>query len=168
LSSLKQVEIFTDGACLGNPGPGGYGVILKYDHHKKELSGGYRLTTNSRMELMAAIVGLSALKQPCRVTLFSDSQYLVKSIMDGHVNRWEANGWKRNKKEPALNADLWRQLVELCRQHQVTFEWVRGHTGLPENERCDQLSVRAAGKPNLPPDEGYEGKDQEHLPLIEP
>lgn len=166
MDALKSVEIYTDGACLGNPGPGGYGVILIHDHHRKELSGGFRLTTNSRMELFAAIVGLSALKQPCRVILYSDSQYLVKSIMDGYVKRWEANGWKRNKKEFVQNADLWHQLMDLCRKHQVSFEWIPGHSGLPENERCDTLSVQAASKPNLPPDEGYEGNPREYLPLF--
>ena len=152
----KQVEIFTDGACTGNPGPGGYGVILAYGVKRKELSGGFRRTTNNRMEIMAAITGLEALKFPCKVTLYSDSQYLVNSISKGWAKRWRANGWMRNKAEAAINPDLWETLLELCTIHDVTFEWVRGHAGHVENERCDRLSVAAAAGKDLPLDEGYE------------
>ena len=153
---LDRVTIYTDGACLGNPGPGGYGVVLLHGKHRKELSGGFRLTTNNRMEMMAAIVGLNALKKRCMVKLYSDSQYLVHAIREGWAKRWRQNGWKRNKKEEALNADLWEKLLDLCDQHEVEFSWIRGHSGDKENERCDWLSVQAAKEKNLPPDTGYE------------
>ncbi len=151
----KKVTIYTDGACLGNPGPGGYGVVLLYDAHRKELSGGFRLTTNNRMEIMAAVVGLTALKTRCRVTLYSDSQYVINAMTQGWVERWRANGWKRNRRDQALNPDLWEQLLQLCRRHEVNFVWVRGHNENPENERCDELARLAAARPDLPPDPGY-------------
>jgi ribonuclease HI len=152
---VKHVEIFTDGACTGNPGPGGYGVILAYGSKRRELSGGYRLTTNNRMELMAAIAGLEALRYRCKVTLYSDSQYVVNGISKGWAKRWRANGWMRNKDEAAVNADLWGRLLDLCAVHDITFSWVRGHAGHAENERCDRLSVAAATAEDLPIDEGY-------------
>jgi len=151
----KNVVIYTDGACMGNPGPGGYGVVLLYDRHRKELSGGFRRTTNNRMEMMAAIVGLQALNQPCEVTLHSDSKYLVDAMAQGWAKKWQANGWKRNKKDYAKNPDLWQQLLDLCNHHQVTFRWVKGHAGHPENERCDELAVAAAQAADLPVDGGY-------------
>ena len=154
----KEVTIYTDGGALGNPGPGGYGVILDYRGHRKELSGGFRHTTNNRMELMAAIEGLRALKEPCRVTLYTDSRYLVDAMEKGWARRWQANGWRRNKKEEALNADLWEELLRLCDLHEVRFVWVKGHSGHPENERCDRLVQEAARQADLPPDSGYEGK----------
>lgn len=138
---MKQVEIFTDGACSGNPGPGGYGVILRCGTAEKELSGGEAETTNNRMELMAAITGLSALREPCEVTLYSDSQYLVNAIRQGWVTKWQKNGWKTASKEPVKNPDLWKRLLELLQVHNVTLIWVKGHDGHPENERCDQLAV---------------------------
>jgi len=150
-----EVRIYTDGACLGNPGPGGYGVVLLYGESRKELSGGYRLTTNNRMELMAAIVGLESLTVPCRVTLFTDSQYVVNAMTKGWARRWRQQGWMRNKKEKALNPDLWEKLLTLCRRHEVIFIWVRGHAGDPENERCDLLSKQAAQGDDLPDDAGY-------------
>jgi len=153
---LKPVTIHTDGACLGNPGPGGYGVVLLHGKRRKELSGGFRRTTNNRMELMAAIVGLQALKTPCAVTLYTDSRYLVDAITQGWAERWRANGWMRNKREPALNPDLWAELLDLCAQHQVEFVWVRGHAGDPENERCDELAQQAARGRDLPAGESYE------------
>jgi ribonuclease HI len=153
---MKQVKLFTDGACSHNPGPGGYGAILDYASHRKELSGGYRRTTNNRMEIMAAIAGLEALKEPCQVTLYSDSQYLVDSIEKGWAARWRANGWMRNKKEKAINPDLWERLLNLCKTHKVQFEWVRGHAGHSENERCDELATTAAHGAHLPADDGYE------------
>ena len=153
---MKQVEIFTDGACRRNPGPGGYGVVLVHDSGRREISAGFRLTTNNRMEILAAIVGLEALKEPCRVRLYSDSQYLVNAIEKGWAARWRANGWMRNRREPAVNPDLWERLLELCRMHQVQFLWVRGHAGHPENERCDRLATAAADAPDLGVDEGYE------------
>lgn len=141
---MKHVDIFTDGACSGNPGPGGYGVILRFGTAEKELSGGEASTTNNRMELLAAITGLRALKEPCDVTLYSDSQYLINGITKGWAQNWKKNGWRRGNKEPALNPELWDELLTLCARHKVHFEWVRGHAGHPENERCDKLAVAAA------------------------
>lgn len=153
---LKQVTIHTDGACSGNPGPGGYGVVLRYGEYRRELSGGFRLTTNNRMELMGVITGLRSLTERCRVTLFTDSQYVVEAVSKGWAKRWRANGWMRNKKESAVNPDLWAELLDLLDRHDVTFQWVRGHAGNPENERCDALSVQASRGRNLPADDGYE------------
>ena len=137
----KHVYLYTDGACSGNPGPGGYGVVLKYGDAVKELSGGDPSTTNNRMELMAAIAGLEALKEPCRVTLTSDSRYLVDGIQKGWAKSWRARGWKKGDGKPALNPDLWERLLNLMDRHQVELVWVKGHAGHPENERCDQLAV---------------------------
>jgi ribonuclease HI len=153
-----SIDIYTDGSCLGNPGPGGYGVVMRHDGRSQELSGGFRETTNNRMEVLAAIVGLEALNQPCSVTLYSDSQYLVNAMEKGWARRWQANGWKRNKKERALNPDLWERLLRLCDSHDVEFRWVRGHSGHRENERCDRLAVQAAHQPGLPADDGYRRK----------
>jgi ribonuclease HI len=153
--NAKHVTIYTDGACIGNPGPGGYAAILLYQGHRRELSGGYRRTTNNRMEIMAAIVALAALKEKCRVALYSDSEYLVKAMSRGWVERWRANGWKRNKREKALNVDLWERLLPLCEHHGVHFDWVKGHAGTQENIRCDELAMQAAQQPGLPVDEGY-------------
>jgi ribonuclease HI len=156
--TLKNVTIYTDGGCLGNPGPGGYGVVLIHGTRRKELSGGFRLTTNNRMELTAAIAGLKALKRRCAVTLYTDSQYLANTVMKGWARRWQANGWKRNKSDKALNPDLWQELLDLCDRHEVIFIWIRAHAGTPENERCDTLSREAAGQPDLPPDWVYEAQ----------
>ena len=153
---MKHVTLYTDGGCINNPGPGGFGVVLLYDSYRKELSGGFRRTTNNRMEILAAITGLEALKEPCRVTLYSDSQYLVNAIEKGWARRWQANGWMRNKKEKAINPDLWERLLELCKIHKVRFEWLRGHAGHDENERCDELATAAARGSNLAIDEAYE------------
>ena len=162
MSEKKKVTIYTDGACIGNPGPGGYGAVLLYNDHRKELSGGYRKTTNNRMEIMAAIVGLKALKSPCDVTLYSDSQYLVNTMMKGWAKKWRSFGWMRNKnKDPAINPDLWEEMLELCEKHDVEFKWVRGHSGNKENERCDFLSVQAAKGSSLPPDTGYVRKPRQ-------
>jgi ribonuclease HI len=155
MEEVNRVTIYTDGACLGNPGPGGYGIVLLYQDHKKELSGGYRKTTNNRMEIMAAIVGLEALKKKCEVKLYSDSEYLVKAMSKGWAKRWQASGWKRNKREKAVNPDLWEKLLQLCEYHEVQFSWVKGHAGTPENIRCDKLAIQAAQQPDLPVDEGY-------------
>ncbi len=159
MKKRKEVAIYTDGGALRNPGPGGYGVILEYKGHRRELTGGFRRTTNNRMELMAAIEGLRALKEPCRVTLYSDSRYLVDAMEKGWARRWKAQGWMRTKKAPALNADLWEALLRLCDRHDVHFVWVKGHDGHPENERCDHLAREAARRADLPPDEGYERKE---------
>jgi len=160
----KAVSIYTDGACIRNPGPGGYGVVLLHKEHRKEVSGGYRLTTNNRMELMAAIAGLRALKTACVVTLVSDSEYLVTSMKAGLPQRWRASGWKRGKRGKAMNSDLWEQLLYHCSKHEVRFEWVRGHSGSRENERCDQLSQNAAREVGLPADVGYESSDAARVP----
>jgi ribonuclease HI len=156
LKTRKDVKLYTDGGCINNPGPGGYGIVLLYGTHRRELSGGFRRTTNNRMEIFAAIAGLEALKEPCRVTLFSDSQYLVHAMQKGWARRWQASGWKRSSKERALNPDLWERLLELCRVHEVRFEWVRGHAGEAENERCDELATAAARGENRGIDEVYE------------
>ncbi len=141
---MKKVEIFTDGACSGNPGPGGWGTILRYNGVEKELSGGEANTTNNRMELSAVINGLKALKEPCEVTLYSDSQYVCNALKLGWAKKWRSQGWMRNKKDPALNPELWSELLDLCDRHQVEIVWVKGHAGHPENERCDRLAVEAA------------------------
>ena len=141
MNCKKSVELFTDGACSGNPGPGGWGAILRYKGAEKELSGGEESTTNNRMELTAAIEGLSALKEPCQVTLYSDSKYLVDAITKGWAVGWRSRGWRKADKQPALNVDLWQRLLDLLEQHEVTFVWVKGHAGHPENERCDRLAV---------------------------
>lgn len=146
MKELKRVEIFTDGACSGNPGPGGYGVVLKYGTARKELSGGEAETTNNRMELMAAIVGLEALKEKCAVTLHSDSKYLIDAINLGWAVKWRENGWMRTKKDKALNSDLWERLLGLVELHEVELVWVKGHAGNPENERCDELAVGESQK----------------------
>ena len=139
--SIKTVEMFSDGACSGNPGPGGYGVILRFAGREKELSGGEAMTTNNRMELLGVIEGLSALKEPCRVVLTTDSRYVVDSVTKGWVYGWKKKGWIKSDKKPALNVDLWERLLPLLEKHDVTFNWVKGHAGHPENERCDRLAV---------------------------
>ena len=143
---MKHVDIFTDGACSGNPGPGGYGAILRFGDKEKEVSGGSHNTTNNRMELSAAIEALKILKEPCEVTLYSDSQYLCNAMTKGWAEKWRKNGWKRGKNEPALNPDLWEELLNLTAIHKVEFSWVRGHAGHPENERCDRLAVAETEK----------------------
>lgn len=148
----KDVVIYTDGACSGNPGPGGYGTVLIHNNHRKELSGGYKDTTNNRMEIMAVIKGLEALKTSCNVTVYSDSKYVVDAIQLGWVEKWKKNGWMRSNKEKALNVDLWKRLLVLLAQHQVTFRWVKGHAENEENERCDKLAVAAAKGPELSED----------------
>ncbi len=154
----KLVTIYTDGACMPNPGPGGYGIVLSYGGVRREISGGFRLTTNNRMEIIAAIQGLEQLKEPCQVRLFSDSQYLVKAMTEGWAKRWKSKGWRRNKKDLALNPDLWEKLLALCAKHQVEFVWVKGHAGNPENEVCDRLSYAALKQPGLEADRGYENQ----------
>lgn len=150
----KHVQLYTDGACSGNPGPGGYGAILVYREHRREISGGYRDTTNNRMEIMAVLQGLALLKEPCQVTVYSDSKYVCDAMTQGWVKRWQANGWMRNRKDPALNVDLWEEMLGFCRIHELRFEWVKGHAGHPENECCDKLATEALKGENLPADEG--------------
>lgn len=152
---MKKVTIYTDGGCSGNPGPGGYGCVLLYGEHRKELSGGFKLTTNNRMELLACIKALEALKFECNVTVYSDSKYVVDSIENGWAIKWKRNGWKRNKKDKAENPDLWECLLDLCEKHNVKFEWVKGHSGNTENDRCDTLAKAAFSSDNLFEDKKY-------------
>lgn len=138
---MKNVELFTDGACSGNPGPGGWGAILRYGNKEKELCGGEKDTTNNRMELTAVIAGLSALKEPCNVKITTDSKYVCDGITKGWAKSWQKNGWRKADKKPALNTDLWQKLLDLLDVHNVEFFWVKGHAGHSENERCDALAV---------------------------
>lgn len=138
---MKKVSVFTDGACSGNPGPGGWGAVLSYNGVKKEISGGEKDTTNNRMELTAVIKALSALKEPCEVSVTTDSKYVCDGMNLGWAKGWKKRGWKKADKKPALNSDLWEQLLELCDKHNVSFYWVKGHAGHPENERCDELAT---------------------------
>jgi ribonuclease HI len=149
---MKHITLYTDGACSGNPGPGGYGAILQYGTHAKELSGGFGNTTNNRMEILAVIKGLESLRELCEVTVVTDSQYVANAITQGWAKKWRANGWRRNGREKALNPDLWARLLDLCDTHRVRFEWIRGHAGHPMNERCDELAVAATHRPGNPPD----------------
>ena len=149
------VYAFSDGSAIGNPGPGGYGVVLRYGENVKEFSQGYARTTNNRMELLGAITALDALKSRQRVVLTTDSQYVINGIEKGWAARWQANGWMRNKKERALNPDMWERLLKACNRHDVRFEWIRGHTGHPENERCDELANSAARGGDQILDEGF-------------
>lgn len=141
---MKHVDVYTDGACRGNPGRGGWGAILVYGGHEKELSGGEPHTTNNRMELSGVIAALAALREPCEVTLTSDSRYVVEAVNNGWAESWRARGWRKADKSPALNVDLWEQLLGLLKKHKVTFKWVRGHAGHPYNERCDKLATAFA------------------------
>jgi ribonuclease HI len=150
----KTVEIYTDGSCLGNPGPGGYGVVMKYQQHVKELSAGFIDTTNNRMELMAAIAALESLKRPCSIDLSTDSQYVRQGITQWLVN-WKRNNWRTAAKEPVKNKDLWQRLDAACQMHEIRWHWVKGHAGHPENERCDVLARDAATDHATQPDPGF-------------
>lgn len=152
----KDIRIYTDGGCINNPGPGGYGVVLLRGNKRIELSGGFRHTTNNRMELTACIEGLKHLETRSSVVIFSDSRYVVNGIEKGWAKRWRSKGWMRTPDQPAENADLWRQLLDLCDTHDVEFSWVRGHAGNPENERCDKLATRAAAGTDLSRDTAFE------------
>lgn len=143
---MKQVTIYTDGACSGNPGPGGWGAILEWKGHEKELSGGAAETTNNRMELSAVIFALQALKEPCAVDLFTDSKYVFDAVDKGWVFQWRANGWRKADKKPALNVDLWETLLPLLERHTVAWHWVKGHAENEKNNRCDQLAVAESKK----------------------
>jgi len=147
--------VYTDGACLGNPGPGGWAAVLLYKNARKELSGGFSETTNNRMELLAVIKALSAFTRPCTVTLYTDSKYLSDAVTKGWLDRWQENSWKTAAKKPVKNQDLWQRLIPLLDRHQVEFKWVRGHSGNTENERCDVLAKQAAEQPGLPRDQGF-------------
>lgn len=155
MTELKHIQIFTDGSCLGNPGPGGYGAILKYKQHIKELSKGYTLTTNNRMELLAVIVALESLKEPCQVEVTSDSQYMRQGITQW-IHNWKRKGWITSNKKPVKNVDLWKRLDAASQQHQIEWHWVKGHAGHPENERCDELARTAAEQDAHNEDSGYQ------------
>jgi len=152
---MKKVEIYTDGACSGNPGPGGYGAILVYKGKKLEISGGYRLTTNNRMELMAVIAAMSALKEPCEADLYSDSRYVVDAVNKGWVKKWRENNWMRNKDEKASNPDLWEKALRLLDIHNINFIWIKGHAENPGNERCDEIARETILRGDLPDDSYY-------------
>ena len=156
---IEPVQLFTDGACKGNPGPGGYGAVLLCGSRRKELSGGFRKTTNNRMEMMACIEGLRALKRPCAVVLTSDSSYVVNAMEKGWAKRWRSNHWKLSPVKMAKNSDLWKILLELCEEHSVEFVWVKGHSGHSLNERCDELAVAASEQKDLPADLPFENPE---------
>lgn len=157
---MTKITMYTDGAARGNPdGPGGYGTILSFvdfkgQEHIKELSAGYQKTTNNRMEMMAVIAGMEALNRSCEITVYSDSQYVVKAFNEHWLDGWIKKGWKRGKNEPVKNVDLWKRLLAAMEKHQVSFQWVKGHNGHPQNERCDELATTAADGTDLLVDEG--------------
>ena len=153
---MKEVTIYTDGACKGNPGPGGYGTVLLYKIHRKELKQGYRKTTNNRMELMAVIAGLRELRFPCEVIIYSDSKYIVEAINDKWLVNWQKSNWRRKGNKPVLNSDLWKELFQLLKSHNVEFRWIKGHSDNEENIRCDTLAVDAAGSSDLKVDRIFE------------
>lgn len=159
---MQHVEIYSDGSSRGNPGPGGYGTVLRFTDpkggvHERELSQGYRETTNNRMELMGAIVGFEALKRPCSVEFYSDSQYVIKAFTDNWIAGWVRRGWKNSQKQPVKNVDLWKRLIAAVEPHEVSFNWVKGHAGHDENERCDALATAAADGDALVEDTGFAG-----------
>jgi len=159
MEQKQTIYLYTDGAASGNPGPGGYGIVLKCGDIRKELSGGFRLTTNNRMELLAVIKGLEAIRwENAQVEVYSDSTYVVKALTEGWLDTWVAKGWKKVK-----NPDLWQSFLPLYKKHKVSFHWIKGHAGHPENERCDRLAVAAYGQPDLPVDEGYEAQKTDTL-----
>lgn len=157
-----ELEIWADGSCVANPGPGGYGIIFKYQGHKWEKAGGFRCTTNNRMEITGVLVALETLPAKCKVTIFSDSQYVVNSMTKGWAKRWKSEGWIKKGGKKVPNADLWQRLLDLCAKHKVQFKWVKGHNDSLENERCDQMAQFAARKPNLPEDKGYKKNEADN------
>lgn len=152
---MKTVTIYTDGACSGNPGPGGFGIVIIYNDVRRELSGGFKLTTNNRMEIIAVIEALKFLKQPCNVNLYSDSKYVIDAIKKGWVDKWEKNNWYRTKSQKASNIDLWQELLKLLAIHNVNFIWVKGHNDNKENERCDYLARQFIKTGDLKIDKNY-------------
>jgi ribonuclease HI len=160
INGPPEIEIYTDGGCEPNPGLGGYGAVLVHPKKRKEVSGGFRKTTNNRMEIFAAIAGLELLTQPCKVALYSDSEYLVNAMTKGWVESWKRKQWWHSKTERVPNRDLWQRLLGLCEKHQVEFRWVKAHAGHTENERCDRLAMTALREPNLPVDESYENETE--------
>lgn len=163
---MTQVTIYTDGACSGNPGPGGYGALMQSGKHKKELSQGYRRTTNNRMELMAVIAALQTLTRPCTVTLYSDSRYVVDTIEKGWAKSWKSRGWVKADKQPAMNADLWARALDLLAKHQVKLVWVKGHASNAGNNRCDEMAVAASRSGKLLVDEGFEAAKEKAAGLL--
>jgi len=163
--SNSEITIYSDGACLGNPGPGGYGAVLLWGSKRKELSEGFRMTTNNRMEILAVIKALQAIstKKRYNIRIFSDSRLVVDAFNKGWLTKWSENNWKRNKKDKVLNPDLWKLLLEETSKHNVSFQWVEAHAGIPENERCDELGKEAAMSSELGIDEGYEDEGGEKL-----
>ena len=151
----KRLQIYTDGSCLGNPGPGGWGAILRWSGNSRELSGGFALTTNNRMEILAVVEALAALKEPCLAELYTDSQYVCNAVEQRWLANWQRNGWKTSAKKPVKNRDLWERLLCLLERHQVRFIWIRGHVGHPENERCDELARAVARGSSLHADPGF-------------
>ncbi len=149
---MNEVTIYTDGSCLGNPGPGGYGAVLIHPKKRTELSKGFRETTNNRMEMMAVIIALEALTEPCKITLYTDSQYVKNAFTQKWIVNWQKNGWKTAAKKPVKNKDLWQRMIPLIKSHDVTWKWVKGHAGDPENERCDELARTAASGTGLAED----------------
>ena len=143
---MKQITIYTDGACSGNPGPGGWGAILEYKGNRRSLSGGEAQTTNNRMEMTAVLRALECLKEPCKITLCSDSKYVIDALSKGWAKSWRAKGWVKSDKKPALNADLWELILQAAEPHEWTYHWIKGHSGHPENEACDQMAVKEAAK----------------------
>lgn len=158
MATDDEVTIYTDGSALGNPGPGGYGAILIHKKKRKEISGGFRLTTNNRMEILAIVESLTLLKKSCRVTIWSDSQYVVNAMTKGWIDGWQRKNWIKSDKKPVKNIDLWKRMIKVTQDHSIDFQWLRGHTGHEENERCDVLAKEGAQGENLPADEGYEAK----------
>jgi ribonuclease HI len=154
-----ELEIWTDGACVVNPGPGGYGIVFEYQGQKWEKAGGFRLTTNNRMEIMGALVALETIPEKCKATIYTDSQYLANSVAKGWARRWKSKGWIKKGNIKVPNADLWERMLQLCAQREVEFKWIKGHNISVENERCDQLAESAARNPDLPADEGYISTD---------
>ena len=155
MGQLPEVEIYTDGACSGNPGSGGYGIVLKYKDNIKEISGGYRQTTNNRMELIAVIIGLEALNKPCEVKIYSDSRYIIDAVNKGWIKKWKKNGWQRTRDQPAKNVDLWIRILNLAEKHKITWVWVKGHDENLYNNRCDKLAREAIKSQPLQEDQGY-------------
>lgn len=156
---MKHVEIYTDGSSRGNPGPGGYGTVVKFGPHLRELAQGFQTTTNNRMEILAAIAGLEILKEPCKVTVYSDSRYLVDAQSKGWVEGWKARGWRKKDKSAVKNVDLWKRLEQAAEGHEIHWQWVKGHAGHEMNERCDLLATEAADgvRGGLIPDSGFKG-----------
>ena len=160
---MKEVEIHTDGACRGNPGPGGYGVVMVSGKHRLELSQGYKRTTNNRMELLAGVVAMEALKSPCKVKFVSDSLYLINAMKKGWLRNWKMRGWRTAAKQPVKNEDLWKRLDAAVTDHRVEWKWIKGHAGHAENERCDELAVAAAQAPQLLVDTGFGQTEEDRL-----